>query len=103
MTENSPSKRRYRVVFRRSRPLMKCAALAMVVLCIVTLFALRGSILATRQENESLRAQAGLLEEENSRLEEYIRELGTIQGIFRIAQEELGLADPNTTVFTPES
>ncbi len=33
---------------------------------------------------------------------QYISELDTVQGIARIAQEELGLAFPDTVVFKPE-
>lgn len=102
MTAKKPPLSRVRFISRPSSILVKCAALSLVALCIVALLALRGNILDTQQQTEILRAQAAALERENRNLEQYIAELNTVQGITRIAQEELGLADPNTIVFTPE-
>lgn len=102
MTAKSNPFSRFRLVFRRSRTLTKCVVLATVVLCMAALLALRGAILDTRNETEVLRAQAAELEWENSKLNQYIAELGTVQGITRIAQEELGLANPNVIVLKPE-
>lgn len=102
MTAKKTPLSRVRFISRPSSILVKCAALSLVALCIVALLALRGNILDTQQQTEILRAQAAALERENRNLEQYIAELNTVQGITRIAQEELGLADPNTIVFTPE-
>lgn len=101
MAAKNSSHSRFRLVYRRSRTLTKCVVLATVVLCMAALLALRGKILDTQAQTEVLRAQAYKLEQENSQLQQYIAELGTVQSIARIAQEELGLADPNTTVLTP--
>jgi cell division protein FtsL len=89
-------------VYRRSRPLTKIVVLAAVVLSILALMALRSAILTTREKTEDLRAQAIELEQENSRLEQYIEELGTIRGIIRIAQEKLGLIEPDSIIIQPE-
>ena len=91
-----------KLVFRRSRPLTKIVVLAAVVLSILALMALRGAILTTRENTEDLRSQAIELEQENSRLEQYIKELGTIRGIIRIAQEKLGLIEPDSIIIQPE-
>lgn len=101
MTAKNKSRPRFRLVFRRSSTLTKCVVLATVVLCTAALLALRGAILSTRAQTEALRTQAYTLEQENSQLEQDISQLGSVQSITRIAQEELGLADPNTIVFTP--
>lgn len=91
-----------KLVFRRSRPLTKIVVLAAVVLSILALMALRGAILTTRENTEDLRSQAIELEQENSRLEQYIKELGTIRGLIRIAQEKLGLIEPDSIIIQPE-
>ena len=51
---------------------------------------------------EALRQEAILLEQEQQRLELYISELGTVQGILRIAQERLGLVEPGSVIIQPE-
>ena len=92
---------RVRLVYRRSPTLLKCVVLVAIVLSTVALVALRASILETRQKEEELRAQAALLEQENSRLEQSIAELGTVQSIKQIAGEKLDLVDPNSAFFNP--
>lgn len=92
---------RIRLVYRRSPTLLKCVVLVAIVLSTVALVALRSSILETRQKEEELRAQAALLEQENSRLEQSIAELGTVQSIKQIAGEKLDLVDPDSAFFNP--
>ena len=96
------SKPRVRLVYRRSRLLTKCVVLAAVVFCMVALLTLRSAILDTQSQTNDLRAQAAAMEQENQQLEQNIDELGTVQGITRIAEEELGLVDPDTIVYKPE-
>ena len=91
-----------KLVYRRSRPLTKIVVLAAVVLSILALLTLRSAIMTTREKTEDLRNQAMALEQENSRLEQYIEELGTIQAIIRIAQEKLGLVEPDSIIIQPE-
>ena len=91
-----------KLVYRRSRPLTKIVVLVAVVLSILALLTLRSAIMTTREETEDLRNQAMALEQENSRLEQYIEELGTIQAIIRIAQEKLGLVEPDSIIIQPE-
>ena len=91
-----------KVVFRRSRTLTKLVVLAVVVLSTVTLLALGAAIIKQRNLAEDYRRQAIALEQEKGRLQQYIEELGTIQGILRIAREKLGLVDPDSLVIQPE-
>ena len=91
-----------KLVYRRSRPLTKIVVLAAVVLSILALLTLRSAILTTREDTEDLRNQAMALEQENSRLEQYIEELGTVRAIIRIAQEKLGLVEPDSIIIQPE-
>ena len=91
-----------KVARRRSRLLTKVMVLVAVLLSIATLLTLLLAIHATRVQTEALRTEAAQLERDNSRLTEYIQEMGTIKGLIRIAQEELGLVEPGTILIDPE-
>lgn len=92
---------RIRLVYRRASPLLKCVVLATIVLCTAALLILRSSIRELRQNADDLRSEAAALEQENKNLEKSIAELGTVQSIRRIAEEELGLVDPDTIFYKP--
>lgn len=91
-----------KLVYRRSSALTKVVVLTVVVLSTVTLLALGFAIRTQREVLEDNRTQAIRLEQEKNRLQQYIEELGTIQGIIRIAQEKLGLIEPDSVVIQPE-
>ena len=91
-----------KVVRRRSRLLTKVVVLAAVLLSVATLLTLLLVIQSTRDRTEALKTEAAQLANENSRLELYIQELGTVKGIIRIAQEELGLIEPDSILIDPE-
>ena len=91
-----------KLVYRRSRTLTKIVVLTAVVLSIAALLTLGSAIAKSKQTAEGYRNQAIALEQENDRLKQYIEELGTIQGIIRIAQEKLGLIEPDSVIIQPE-
>lgn len=74
-----------------------------VVVALAALLVLHSVTLDARQRAEQWRAQAQQLEQENQSLEEKIDNLGTLEGIKDIAQEELGLVDPDTVIITPDN
>ena len=90
---------RIRLVYRRSSPLLKCVVLVAVILSTAALLTIRFSINKSQQELEHLRNQAARLEQENQDLVQQTEELGTVQAIRRIAQEELDLVDPDAIIF----
>ena len=92
---------RIRLVYRRASPLLKCVVLATIVLCTAALLIMRSSIRDLRKKSADLRAEAAALEQENENLEKSIAELGTVQSIRRIAEEELGLVDPGAIFYDP--
>ena len=94
--------RRFKLVHRRSSTLLKCAILATIVLSTAALMALRYRLADIRQDLEDARNQAAQLEQQNSELEHYITELGTVQNVKDLAGKFLGLVDPNTVIFVPE-
>lgn len=91
-----------RIKFKRSKTITKVVVLAAVILSMTALIVLGGAIAGTRAQTEALRSQAAGLEQENRRLEDYIEDLGTVQGIIQIAREKLGLVEPDTVIISPE-
>lgn len=96
---------RIRLVYRPSSLLLKCIVLAMLVIGIVTLLVLRGGIMNMQQSTDDLRKEAAALEAENQQLQEAIGMQHTVAGIKKIANDVLGLVDPNTMIFelTPQT
>ena len=88
--------------YRRSSTLTKVVVLITVVLSLAALLMLGYAIDTTQSATEELRQEAIGLEQEQSRLELYIRELGTVQCIIRLAQEKLGLIEPGSVIIQPE-
>ena len=103
MSEKQGFFSKYRLVIRRSSPLLKCMVLAVILLSMVALLVIRSALLDEQAEKEALRAQAAALEAENSRLEQDISMLGSIESIMQIATQQLGLVDPNTEFYTPSN
>ena len=123
--------RRIRLVYRRSSNTLKIVVIAALVLGTLSLLMLRGAILRMEQKTEELRQQAvtdtqlpytlvntkgeevdasmvsvyGVSEnemQENEKLEKSISQLGTVQSVTELAEQLLGLVDPNTVIFSPE-
>ena len=94
--------RRIKLVFLRSSRLTKTVVAVALVLSMIALIALHFAIKDAQAQLEDARGDAIVLEQEKSRLERYIEELGTIPAIIRIAQEKLGLVEPDTIVIQPE-
>jgi len=93
--------RRFRLIYRPSSPLLKCVVLAAIVLSTAAILVLRSNLLSTIDQTERLRAEAAALEQENRRIAGYIAEIGTVQSVKRLAEEKLGLVDPDSIFLTP--
>lgn len=93
------AKRKYRLVVKKTSPLVKTLILIAVVLSTVALVTLHATIEQSRQRYEDLRLQAGKLEENNESLIQRIDEMGSLQSIIQIAMERLGLVLPDATIF----
>lgn len=92
---------RIRLVYKRSSVLTKTLVLVALVVSITALLLLRSAIADSRAQAEAWRNQAAQLEQENSRLEQSIGSLGSVDGIKDIARDELGYVDPDTVVLQP--
>ena len=96
-------KKRYRLVFVRTRPLVKWMILLAVVLSTVAMVTLRARIEEDKRNYEIMRQYAMNLEGDNLDLDRKIEELGSIESALRIAMEELGLVMPDTVVISPSN
>lgn len=95
-------KPKLRLVMRSSSTALKIVMVVLIVFSMAALTALawvRGSI---RSQVEDLRQEAAALEQENRELQEKIDALGSVQSVQDIAQEELGLVNPDTVLIQPE-
>lgn len=101
MTSRANPLHRIKLVYRRSSTLLKCVVLAAIVLSIAALITLRICLVEAQARNEELRSQAAQMEADNKELKEDISEVGSQEGIEKIAQEELGLVKPDASFFTP--
>lgn len=97
------AKRKYRVVFRKTSPLMKTLILVMVLLCTVALVTLHAINEQNRSQYEAMRQQAAALEENNQTMMQQIDEMGSLESVIRIAMEKLGLVLPDTTLFDTDN
>ncbi len=90
------------IIYRRTNPLVKIVVIVAIVfsmLAVTTMGWVRSGILSRTGE---LRTEAGLLEQENSNLEDKIDALGSVQSVKQIAEEELDLVDPGSVVVEVE-
>ena len=90
---------RFQLQYRRTSTLNKVVIAAAVVLSSITLLSLRLVQWEAEEKLADLRQQAAALEQNNNELRQDIDELGTADSIREIAQEELGLVDPDTIIF----
>ncbi len=92
-----------RLRFRHGSPLLKIALIVTLIVCTVSLLTLHNAISRVEAETELLRQQAARLERENHDLAKNIAEVGTVQGIKRIASQMLDLVEDGANFFTPSA
>ena len=90
----------FRLVRQPSSRLTKIVVCAAIVLAILVL---RSATLDARAEADAWRAEAQAQEQEKSALEKLFGNLGTLEGIKDIAENLLGLTDPDTVIIQPEN
>ena len=93
--------RNVQVVYHRSKPLTKVVVIAAIALSIAALITLRWAQLDIQAQTQDMRQEAAQLEQENAQLEDKINDLGSVQSVMDIAQEELGLVNPDTVIIVP--
>lgn len=91
-------KARIQFVMQRSKPITKIVACAVIVVCVLALGALHIYLSRLNEQIDELTARAALLTQENEALQKKIDSLDTVQGIEQVAEDELGMVDPDAIV-----
>lgn len=95
------SKKRYRVVFSQSSPLLKILVVLLLTFSLVALAALTWVKLSVEKQTEALREEVVAVSGENQKLENRLADMESDDTVKEIAKEELGLAEPGTVIIQP--
>lgn len=101
MEEKKKPQKNVKVILRPSSPLLKVVVTVLIVFSMAALVALRWVQNSIRAQTENMRDEAAAIEQKNSDLEEKIENLDSVQGVQDIAQEELGLVNPDAVIINP--
>lgn len=93
---------KFKVKLRSAPVKLKALLIVLIVLSTAALVALRWVHNGIQAETQRKTEQAAAMEGENADLQEKIDSIGSVQSIRQIAQDELGLADPDTVLIHPE-
>ncbi len=93
--------RKIRLVYLRSSPLLKCVVLSTLIATTIALLVLTIGIRDARMEAAENRTRAEELEFDNNDLQNKTNAIGSVEGDKALAEELLGLVDPDTVVITP--
>lgn len=92
-----------RIRFSHGSPLLKVLLIVTIIICTVSLLTLRAAITDVEAQTDLLRKQAAQLEKENHNLAQNIAQIGTVQGIKRIASQMLDLVEDGANFFVPDA
>lgn len=98
--QNPPKK--INVEIRPASPALKIVLILLIVCSIAALVALRWVHNGILQQTQELKDEAAGVEYANEELIEKTENLGSVQSIQDIAQEELGLVNPDTILIDPQ-
>ena len=101
MQEKKRPLKNAKVEIRPASNVLKIIVIVLILFSIAALIALRWVHNGIRAEIDALKDEAAAAEFANQELAEKKEELGSVQSIQDIAQEELGLVDPNTVLIEP--
>ena len=91
-----------KVEVRPASPVLKVVLIMLIVCSMAALVALRWVHNGILQKTDAMKSEAAAVEFANEELIEKTENLGSVQSIQDIAQEELGLVDPDTILIYPE-
>lgn len=94
--------RRVQIEVRSSRPLTKIVVIVTIVLSMAALITLRVAQDRIEAQTSAMLEEAARLEQENQELQDKIDNMDNVEGVMDIAQDELGLVDPDTIIIKPE-
>lgn len=102
MENKTPPRKHVKVEIRPASNILKVILILLILTSIVALVALRWVHTGILTEIADLKKEASGLQYANEELERKTGELGSVQSIQDIAEEELGLVDPDTVLIDPE-
>lgn len=103
MTKKNIPSRKPKIVLRASPLVLKVILTLLILFSMAALVALRWVHQDIQSEIGVLKAQAAQVEYDNEILEQRSQNVGSVNTIKEIAQDELGLVDPGTVVIRPQS
>lgn len=103
MKQKNIPPRKPKVALRTSPLVLKVILTLLILFSMAALVALRWVHQDLQNEIGELKAQAAQIEHDNEILEQRSQSVGSVNTIKEIAQDELGLVDPNTVVIQPQS
>ena len=103
MEEKKHPLRNVKVEVRSTSPVLQIVRIVLIVFSILALIALRWVHSGILEETQNLKDEAAAVEQANEDLKEKQDNLGSVQSVQDIAQEELGLVDPDTVIIEPQS
>ena len=102
MAVKSTPPKKVKVEVRPASNILKILLVILIVFSIVTLAALRWVHRGILSQIDELKEEASGLEYANEELEQKLDDLDSVQSIQDIAEDELGLVDPDTILIDPE-
>ena len=102
MEKKNPLKN-VKVITRPSPPALKIILIVLIILSMAALVTLRLVHNGLQEEIQKQKDLAADYEHENSVLDEKMKDPDSVENIIDIAQEELGLVDPDTILIEPQS
>ena len=102
MAQKSTPPKKVKVEVRPASNILKIILTILILFSIVALIALRWVHNGILNQIDALKDEASGLEHANEVLDQKTQDLGSVQSIQDIAQEELGLVDPDIIVIDPE-
>ena len=103
MEEKKNPLKTVKVEVRPASNVLKLLVIVLIVFSMAALLALRWVHSAILDQTQELKDEASAVEYANDELREKIEDVGSVQSVQDIAQDELGLVNPDTIVIEPQS
>ena len=91
-----------KVIVRHSPLALKILLIVVILLSMAALITLRVAQDRIEAQTSAMLEEAARLEQENQELQDKIDNMDNVEGVMDIAQDELGLVDPDTIIIKPE-
>ena len=103
MAAQTNPRRKIKLIFRPSTTVLKIVVIVLIVFSTAALIALSWVRQSIQTQTEDMRQEALDLQRENADLKDKISDLGSVQSVEEIAQEELDMVKPDTVIINPNS